>query len=477
MTEKEKNTKETQTGEQEYGLFDMLYVGLKDLVKLMQDIRFAGVILIIIAIATLIGTALPQIPMAGESAREQIIHRVGQNTYDRIIEPAGFDRVFTTNWFKFLLLLTVASVTLCAWGRSKAVLAISRRKNPATSAKGVENLKFHGKKQFDSEEEANLWIDKKLKDNRFTVYKAQREDEIHRLGRKNLTSKWMLVAMHYSFLIMLIGAIIGSAFGKEEYTRVLEGNTWETSDGRSRIRLVEYWMEYDKEHFPTIESLLEARHPTSYKSHLKALDKENNVIREKVIRVNVPLHHHGYYFFQSSWNFQPIISVYHDGERIAESLVTPDRLHQIPDTNIYLYFPFRGIIKGKYSIRQPDGTYELEDIPPMCVVFEWDDKHQVEIYRGILTTEEPIKIREFGETYEIHLDEVLAFSVFQVKRDPGVGIVFIGFIICMIGGTWGLLIPYGISRSLIRKVGRKWEVLWGTTLRSVADEINKDSSE
>ena len=56
------------------------------------------------------------------------------------------------------------------------------------------------------------------------------------------------------------------------------------------------------------------------------------------------------------------------------------------------------------------------------------------------------------------------YTILDVKRDPGVGLVFFGFLICVVGATWGLLLPYATARAMVREKSGKWEVLLGQTL-------------
>ena len=153
------NTEEDK--KEELGLFDILLEGLKDLVNLLQNIRFAAVLLIIVAIATLIGTALPQTTMS-QMAVQELTSVFGEDTYLNIIKPAGFDNVFNTAWYRFIMLLLVSSVTLCAWGRTKAAIALGKKRSPVTSEKGIKTLKFIYEKNFENKEDALNWIENKF---------------------------------------------------------------------------------------------------------------------------------------------------------------------------------------------------------------------------------------------------------------------------------------------------------------------------
>jgi len=471
------NSKENKKKEKELGLFDILLVGLNDLSGLLQNIRFAVILLVIIAIATLIGTALPQTTMSGPMAVQELTSVFGENVYLKIIKPAGFDCVFTTTWYRFIMLLLVASVTLCAWKRTKTVIALGKRKSPITSEKGIKALKFNCEKSFENKKDALNWIEKRLRTSGYKQIKEESGEEIHLFGRKNLVSKWMLVAMHYSFVIILVGSIIGSLFGSKQDAVIMEGETWSTEDGKAQIRLVDYWMEFDEKDFPNEMSMFTGMLPSDFKSRIEVLDESGNVIREKIIEVNDTLNHNGYKFYQSSWQYDPIFSVYKNGEKIDRFTISRDKPFNLGDSQIVLFIPSRQVISGKRMFHAPDGSKSTEEIPPSCILYEVNmSAHDAEGGNPLIPVEQAgdgsgifrlgdrIPFESEDDVYEFQFDGMREYTSLDVRRDPGVGIVFLGFLICAIGGTWGLLLPFATARAMVRMKSGKWEVLLGQTL-------------
>ncbi len=471
------NLEENKKKEDELGLFDVLLVGLKDLTNLLQDIRFAAILLVFIAIATLIGTALPQTTMSGPMAVQELTDVFGENVYLKIIKPAGFDAVFTTTWYRFIMLLLVASVTLCAWGRTKTVVALGRRKSPITSEKGIKALKFNYEKSFENREDAVSWIEKKLRTGGYKQIKEESGEELHLFGRKNLVSKWMLAAMHYSFVIILVGSIIGSLFGSKQDAVIMEGETWKTEDGKAQIRLVDYWMEFDERDFPDEMSLFTGMMPSDFKSHVEALDESGNVIREKTIEVNYPLNHDGYKFYQSAWQYDPIFSVYKNGEKVDRFAISRDQPFSLSDSQTVLFVPSRQVVSGKKLVYAPDGSKSTEEIPPSCILYEVNTSardmegstpitpvEQAGDGSGIFRLGDRISFEQDDNVYEFQFDGMREYTSLDVRRDPGVGIVFLGFLLCVVGGTWGLLLPFATARAMVRRKSGKWEVVLGQTL-------------
>lgn len=478
MNDKPEKNNSEKGKEEELGLFDLLFDALKDLALLLQDIRFAAVLLIVLAIATLIGTALPQTHMT-QMAAQELTSVFGENTYLNIIKPAGFDNVFNTTWFRFLTFLLVGSVTLCAWGRTKTVIAIGKKRSPKTSVKGVKALKFNYEETFDNKEDALNWVEKKLHSGGFKRSKEESGEEIHIAGRKNFISKWMLVLMHYSFMIVLVGAIIGSLGGEQFKAAIMEGETWQTEDGKGKVRLIDYWMVFDEKEFPNEMSYFTGQMPSDYKSKVEVLDESGNVIREKIIEVNYTLNHDGYKFYQSAWHYEPIFSVYKNGEKVDRFIIDQDQPFSLGDSGIVLFVPSKQVKSGKKLVHATDGSTSLEDIPPTCVLYTVDMSErnmegntpltpvmQAGNGTGLFHLNDKITFEVGEDIFEFQFEGMREYTILDVKRDPGVGIVFFGFLICVVGATWGLLLPFATARAIVHKKSGKWEAIIGQTLPS-----------
>jgi cytochrome c biogenesis protein len=465
-----------QNDESKLGLFDLLYLGLIDLSKLLQDIRFAAVLLVLVAVATLIGTALPQTPMTGDSAGEQLSKTFGENVYLKIIKPLGFDQVFRTTWYRFLMLLIVASVTLCAWARTKTASALSKKRSPVTSEKGISTFRFTGSENFKDKQSAVDWVTKNLPGSGYKLTSEEKGDEVHYFGQRNLTSKWMLVAMHYSFIFILLGAIAGGLLGSEEQAVIMEGETWSTKDNKATVRLNDYWMEFHQKDYPNEMALLSGGMPSDFKSQVDVLDENNQVLRDYTIEVNYPLSRSGYKFYQTSWGFEPVLSAYKNGELADRIIVENDTPFTLADSDKAFFIPFKQIVAGK--LIKIDG--QLEDIPPTCILYEvqldQQDTGSTPIKpvtqagggTGIFRLGDSVEFTTASGVYKLAFDGMREYTVLQVKRDPGVGIVFFGFILCVLGGTWGLFLSYGTARAMIFKKEKNWVVKWGSSLPLIA---------
>ena len=477
MNDKPENNSEKEKQE-ELGLFDVLYDGLKDLVLLLQDIRFAAILLMLLAIATLIGTALPQTPMA-QMAAEEITKAFGENVYLNFIKPAGFDNVFNTTWFRFLTILLVFSVTLCAWGRTKTAIALGKKRSSLTSEKGVKKLKFTSEESFDNKEDALNWVEKKLHSTGYKQSKEESGEEIHIFARKNLLSKWMLVVMHYSFVIILLGSIIGSLGAEAFNANVMEGETWKTEDGKAQIRLVDYWMVFDEKDFPDEMSYFTGQMPSDFKSKVEVLDKSGNILREKIIEVNHTLVHDGYKFYQTAWHYEPIFSVYKNNEKVDRFIIDKDQPFSLGDSGIVLFVPSQQVKSGKKLIHADDGSTSLEDIPPTCVLYtvNMSDRSmegntpitpvmQAGNGTGLFHLNDKIPFKVGEDLFEFQFEGMREYTILDVKRDPGVGIVFLGFLFCAVGASWGLLLPFATARAIVIKKSGKWKAIIGQTLPS-----------
>jgi len=486
MTEPAKNNSSKET-KPELGLFDILIIGFKDLADLLMDIRFAAILLLVMAFATLFGTVLPQSTAPRDTIDPKMVEAFGENLYVKLIKPLGLDHVFSTIWYRFVLLLLVASVTLCAWARTKTVAALTKIKSVLTSEKGVQSLKNYGASQFPDKESALKWVEKEFKGRGFKFFSEEKDGAHHFLGRKNMASKWMLVAMHYSFVLILIGAIIGGLFGWKDMAVIREGESWSRGDGYGSVKLIDYWMEFNAEDFPDELSYF-MKMPSDYKSRVQTLDADGNVLNEKIIEVNYPLNFEGLKFYQTAWVFEPLLAIYKNGELANRFMVERDQPFKLGDTDIVLFVPYEQIISGLKVSKNMDGRRTEEKIPPTCIIYEMKLTEQKEGETPV----EPVKLAgngtgifkegekidfDFGENkYELVFEGMNEYTILEVKRDPGVGIVFFGFLICVIGASWGLMLPYGTARILLTRKVNIWHLDWGVSLAGTADSIRRSAN-
>jgi cytochrome c biogenesis protein len=208
--------------------------------------------------------------------------------------------------------------------------------------------------------------------------------------------------------------------------------------------------------------------PKDFRSWLTIIENGKEMLR-KEITVNDPLRYNGITFYQSSYGFQPS-----NRSRFRIAVTTPDNKTQpfelrfeesftVPGTTItgtiVDFSPALGIDKGRIF------TY-AESMNNPAVLIQFKDKGKV--------LENHWSLRRYPETWRTKFGVVVEFkdlwasqyTGLQVRKDPGVWIVYLGCLVMAIG----LYMAFFMSHSRIW-IGLGAEK--NTTRVMVAASINK----
>jgi cytochrome c biogenesis protein len=250
--------------------------------------------------------------------------------------------------------------------------------------------------------------------------------------------------VHFSMIIILIGAILGSVSGFKAQEIIPKTETFHiqnvlnngqfTSIPKVSIRINDFWINYTKQ--TTI---------TQFYSDLSILNVDGNEIERKTIFVNSPAKYNGIDYYQTDWN---II-----GLRIKNQ-----------DSSIFQY-PFINLPDSREKIwltwissnpQLDDGlTILIDNLQGYCSVY-----NKLGNFIGNLELNESLKIQN-----PIILMDILSSTGVQIKADPGILLIYLGFLFLMIS----TLISY-ITYSQIWIVQDKKKIfIGGNTTRATFD--------
>lgn len=456
------------------GLFELLWLAWLDFLHIIQQLKFGIFLILVLAVLVLIGAAVPQ-SVFGDGP-EVYLEAYTPEQYKWIL-LLGLDRIYKTGYFLALLALLLISVTLCAFGRLEAARKLAANTKPHASRHALENARFHGYQDVEGKGVDDIIAS--LKKQYYTVYSRIGDDGATQLlMRRGLTAKWANVAMHFSFIVLAAGALIGIMSQVKETTAIIgEGEVYVHPDTGQRIRLAEYYHEYNPRHFLTDMDFFVKQFPTDFKSHLQVLDEEGKVIQERIIRVNDPLIHDHVKYYQSSFAQIPELRIQGAG---IDTVIVP----MLEELTPYPFLPKPIIVKRQGSVAggywlNPDGT-RGERLPFRVVINEGrpipgDALGRFRIFpyqelsggTGILVEGEPQTVPgPDGQPVTITLKGVREATILQVKRDRGVGIVYFAFNVCVFGILYPLFFPYHDARMVLQPVGNGVRVWWGTRYRA-----------
>ena len=174
--------------------------------KSIADLRFAIFILLMIAVLSIIGTVIEQ-DQSVETYKLNypLTNRVfGILSWD-IILRFGFDHIYKTWWFISLILLFGLSLLTCTVLQQFPSLKIARRCQFFRTTQQFCRLNISTNLQHLSFSQLLF----KIKENNYSIF--QQKNIVY--CYKGLVGRIAPIIVHFSMIIILIGAIIGSVSG------------------------------------------------------------------------------------------------------------------------------------------------------------------------------------------------------------------------------------------------------------------------
>ena len=436
--------------------------------KFFVSVRLTVVLLLSLAATSIIGTIIPQ-----NESPEAYFHTYGSFFY-RLFDLLDIFDMYHSWWFQLLLILLVLNIVVCSIDRLSATWKIIFPKK--TSFKLASFQKLKNKEEFTSKKTpADLESDySAVVSSAFGKHRVEKTDG----GFCIFAEKWRwtrlgVYVVHLSIIFLIAGAIIGSIFGFEGFVAIPEGETVDQIRLRNSNKLHKLDFSIRCDDFDL--SFYKNGAPKEFRSSLTILKNDKEILKRDII-VNDPLRYAGINIFQSSY-----------GELRPER---PAQEEEFSPDDIYLNFSIGSsgmVYKRKAEIGKPinipegKGKFVLMEFKPSA---DFMGQNIGQALIGILTPPDaeprnvllPIHFPNFDKMRKgevvisiVHQhNETVApqtpaekryYTGLQVTKDPGVWVVYAGFIIMIAG----IIITFFMSHQrlcveVIRK-GKKSRVM------------------
>ncbi|MGB3533975.1 MAG: cytochrome c biogenesis protein [Microcoleaceae cyanobacterium] len=382
----------------------------KELLPLLADLRLAIILLLLIAVFSISGTVIEQ----GQSLEfyrsnyPESPALFGFLTW-KVIILIGLDKVYQTWWFLSLLILFGSSLTACTFTRQLPTLKSARRWQYYQKPQQFKNL------ALSTELDANSLdaLQQVLKKRYFRVFPAG--DKLY--ARRGIIGRIGPIVVHASMLIILAGSIIGSMTGFMAQEMVPSGATFKVQHifnaGRFAasqipqdwsVKVNRFWIDY------TPDGVID-----QFYSDLSVLNNQGEEVDRKTIHVNEPLRYDGVTFYQADWGIAGI------RVRVNNSPAFLLPMAQL-DTN------GQGRIWGTWIPTKTDlseGVSVLvKDLQGTAFVYNEAGE--------LITTTREGKGSKINETVTLYVDQLVGSTGLQIKSDPGIPVVYLGFGLLMI---------------------------------------------
>ena len=376
----------------------------QNIFRSIADLRFAIFILLMIASFSVIGTVIEQ----DQSIETYKLNYPLTNpvfgflSWDIIIK-FGFDHVYKTWWFIALILLFGISLLTCTILQQFPSLKIARRCQFFRTTQQFCRLNISTKLEHLSFSQLLF----KIKENNYSIF--QQKNIIY--CYKGLIGRIAPIIVHFSMILILIGAIIGSLSGFKAQEIVPKTETFHIQNilnngqltfiPKVSIRINDFWITYTKQ--ATV---------TQFYSDLSILNVNGNEIERKTIFVNSPAKYNGIDYYQTDWNLI--------GLRIKDKdfSIYQYPLVNLPNTQGKVWLTW---ISNNQQLN--DGvTVLIDNLQGYCSVYNKFGK-----FIGNLELNESFKIEN-----PLILMDILSSTGLQIKSDPGIVLIYLGFLFLMI---------------------------------------------
>ena len=405
--------------------------------RFLADLRFAITILLIIASVSIIGTVIEQDQsIEVYKLNYPITNQVfGFLSWD-IILKFGLDHVYKTWWFITFIILFGLSLLTCTILQQLPSLKISRRCQFFRTPQQFKRLKITTKLKTNNFHQLLF----KIKETKYSIF--HQKNIIY--AYKGLIGRIAPIIVHFSMILILIGTVVGSINGFKAQEIIPKTETFHIqnilNNGQFTLvpkvstRVNDFWITYTKQ--TTI---------TQFYSDISILNSDGNEITRKTIFVNSPARYQGINYYQTDWN---LIGLRLENENA--------QIFQYPLINL-------GNLQNKIWITWIPSTLDLkqgnivliDNLEGYCSVY--NDYGQ---FLGNLETNEL-----FRKNFSIILVDILSSTGLQIKTDPGIPLIYTGFLFLMLS----TLISY-ITYSQIWVIKDKSKLfVGGNTTRAAFD--------
>ena len=387
---------------------------LSRLAAWMSDLRVAIGLLLVIAIASGVGTAIPQ--KETEGLYHQLYDQqpwLGVLNGDAVL-ALELDHIYSSGWFLGLLAWLALALLLCSWRRQWPALQAALRWIDYRSPRQLSKLSVAETRSCSDAGASLDQLEQLLRGQGWQV----RRQELRLAARRGLPGRVGPLLVHAGLVVLMLGAAWGVLGGQRAEQFLAPGRTLELVDSRGRSELTLALDAFVVERDP-------AGRPEQFRSDLRILEgsgqDDSALLRQARISVNHPLRFQGVTLYQADWSLAAI------SVQLGRSPVLQLPLQTFPQLGEQVW--------GLVLPTRPDGS------EPVLLSLT-SETGPVQIYGaegGLLATAavggDAVDVRGLP----LRVASVLPASGILLKRDPGVPLVYAGFAIALLGGGLSLL--------------------------------------
>jgi cytochrome c biogenesis protein len=380
----------------------------------ISDLRLAIVLLLVIALASGVGTAIPQ--------KESVAfyhQRYDPSPWLGLVHGEGIlglelDHVYSSRWFLGLLAWLGLSLILCSIRRQWPALRASLRWIDYCSPRQLSKLAVAETRPAADPLAALQGLELRLKARGWQV----NPQEGRLAARRGLLGRVGPLLVHAGLVVLMVGAAWGALAGQRLERFLAPGRDLELLDRQGQTQVTVALDDFAIQRDP-------AGRPEQFSSRLRMIrpgvDGAPAVSQEASISVNHPLRYRGMTLYQADWALAAI------DLQLGRSPVLQLPLRSFPELGEQVW--------GLVLPTRPDGSepvlLSLTSEQGPVQVFGPDGDLLAQLVPG----GEAVEVRGLP----LRVTAVLPASGILLKKDPGVPLVYAGFAIALLGGGLSLV--------------------------------------
>ena len=452
--------------------------------RTLRSMRTALILLLMLALASVAGSLLPQLPNSPERVGDYL---VDHGAIGDLFWRAGLFDVFGSWWFVLITALLFTSLVACLLPRSRATLRAIRTR--PVQARELDAFPQYRELRVAASPsravDASVAV---LRRRRFRVASDRTRSAV--AAEKGILREVGSLMFHWAFVLLLLGVVIGKGTGYSGRAVLVEGGSW--TDARANYDGEIRTGRFFRESFTGLQIQLQSFEdryrdsgvPMDFVSTVDLTAADGTALGTRDIRVNHPVSAEGLSVFQYGFGWAPVVDVRdHEGPLRGGPVVMSQDV--APDGVSQLAIPWHGFVKlptirpqvAVELVLYPDSravirTLTSQTPQPMVVAFEpvmaytvWSGKlldpsqstldtrfmhrtatgfigqgQTVDLSRGCVL-QGATELKGVRSTTcpdgaagpRLSFPDLRQYSVLQVSHDAGVPVVFLAAILIVLG--------------------------------------------
>ena len=414
---------------------------ISSLWRFLASVKLTVVLLLCMAVLSILGTVIPQ-----NASAEDYVRIFGLFRYQLFLLLDIVD-MYHSWWFVSLMVLLVANIVVCSIDRLRLSWKVIFNRNPKFDINQYRKRK--GRVEFSvNRDSAKLQKPfHKFLAKRFRFCQVLPTDKGFAItAEKGRLSRLGVYVVHFSIVVLLLGGLVGSKMGFEGFVAIPEGEAAEIIDLRDSGRQLKLPFKIRCDDF-RVSFYEGGKRPKEFRSTLTVVENGQDVLKKDII-VNDPLYYKGIGIFQSSYGpldspapqmsglteapeeielrFQSAQSgmVYTKKTALGETVEIPEGLGQLTIEQFVQNAKFQSMELGPAIIAR----FSAKEGEDQTVTLPFNFPKFDAMRRGavIISVESEQRLAPPEQRY---------YTGLVVAYDPGVWLVYTGFIL-MITGCW-----------------------------------------